>query len=44
MRAENQKWHRHNPGCNGDYDHKDGKCKSAHDNRGNDGNGTKTEG
>jgi len=44
MRAFNQKWHRANPGCDGDYDHKDGKCKSAHDNRGNDGNGTKTEG
>lgn len=27
-----------------DYDHKDGKFKSVKDNRGNDGNGTKSEG
>ena len=26
-----------------DYDHKDGKFKSVHANRGNDGNGTKKE-
>lgn len=44
MRAFNQKWHRHNPGCNGDYDHKDSKCKSVKANRGNDGKGTKREG
>tara|TARA_R100000951_G_scaffold113579_1_gene115889 strand:+ start:878 stop:1129 length:252 start_codon:yes stop_codon:yes gene_type:complete len=44
MRAFNQRWHRANPGCNGDYDHKDGRCKSVSANRGNDGKGTKREG
>lgn len=44
FRAFNQKWHRANPGCDGDYDHKDGGCKSARKNRGNDGIGTKIEG
>tara|TARA_Y100000592_G_scaffold100374_1_gene180182 strand:- start:1603 stop:1839 length:237 start_codon:yes stop_codon:yes gene_type:complete len=29
---------------NKDYDHKDGKFKSVHANRGNDGKGTKKEG
>ncbi len=29
---------------NKDYDHKDGKFKSVHANRGNDGKGTKNEG
>ncbi len=44
MKAFNQRWHRANPGCDGDYDHKDGECKSVHANRGNDGIGTKSEG
>ena len=44
-KAFNQRWHRANP--NGDvmdYDHKDGKAKTIHANRGNDGKGTKKEG
>ena len=41
----NQRWHRANPHADGmDYDHKDGKAKSVHANRGNDGKGTKKEG
>ena len=43
-KAFNQVWHRKHPeASNMDYDHKDGKAKSAHDNRGNDGKGTKKE-
>jgi len=45
MKAENQVWHRKHPEADGmDYDHKDGKAKSVHANRGNDGKGTKQEG
>ena len=44
-KAFNQTWHRKHPEAKGmDYDHKDSKAKSAHANRGNDGNGTKNEG
>ena len=44
-KAFNQAWHRKHPEADGmDYDHKDGKAKSVHANRGNDGNGTKNEG
>ena len=44
-KAFNQRWHRANPNSDGmDYDHKDGKAKSIHANRGNDGKGTKKEG
>ena len=44
-KAFNQAWHRKHPEADGmDYDHKDGKAKSAHANRGNDGSGTKNEG
>ena len=44
MKAFNQRWHRANPEHDGmDYDHKDGIPKTPHDNRGNDGKGTKTE-
>ena len=43
-KAFNQRWHRANPSADGmDYDHKDGKAKSVHANRGNDGKGTKKE-
>ena len=44
-KAFNQRWHRANPSGDGmDYDHKDGKAKTIHANRGNDGLGTKKEG
>jgi len=48
-RAENQRFRRAaiKAGINiknKDYDHKDGKFKSVHANRGNDGEGTKKEG
>ena len=44
MKAFNQKWHRKHPEADGmDYDHKDGKAKTVHANRGNDGKGTKRE-
>ena len=44
-KAFNQAWHRKHPEADGmDYDHKDGKAKTIHANRGNDGNGTKNEG
>ena len=44
-KAFNQRWHRANPNSDGmDYDHKDGKAKTIHANRGNDGKGTKKEG
>jgi len=44
-KAHNQRWHRAHPEAKGmDYDHKDGKAKSVHANRGNDGKGTKSEG
>ena len=48
-RAENQRLRRAaiKAGVNikgKDYDHKDGKFKSVHANRGNDGEGTKKEG
>ena len=44
MKAFNQRWHRANPQYDGmDYDHKDGIPKTPHDNRGNDGKGTKKE-
>ena len=43
-KAFNQRWHRKHPEHSGmDYDHKDACPKSVHDNRGNDGNGTKNE-
>ena len=43
-KRENQVKHRAHPEADGmDYDHKDNKFKSAHANRGNDGNGTKNE-
>ena len=43
-KAFNQRWHRKHPEASSmDYDHKDGKAKSVHANRGNDGNGTKNE-
>ena len=44
-KAHNQRWHRAHPEADSmDYDHKDGKAKSVHANRGNDGKGTKNEG
>ena len=44
MKAFNQWWHRQHPEHDGmDYDHKDNKPKTPHDNRGNDGRGTKKE-
>jgi len=43
-KRDSQKKHRRNPDKNDmDYDHKDNKFKSTHDNRGNDGIGTKKE-
>ena len=44
-KAFNQRWHRANPQHDGkDYDHKDKRPETPHQNRGNDGLGTKKEG
>ena len=43
-KAHSQRMHRKNPGNKGmDYDHEDGRFESVKQNRGNDGNGTKSE-
>lgn len=43
-KAEDQRRHRADPNGNGkDWDHEDGRWEDAHQNRGNDGNGTKSE-
>ena len=43
-KAHAQRMHRKNPGKKGmDYDHEDGRFESVNQNRGNDGNGTKSE-
>ena len=43
-KAEDQRRHRADPTGKGkDWDHEDGRWESAKQNRGNDGNGTKSE-
>lgn len=43
-KAHAQRMHRKSPGKKGmDYDHEDGRFESVNQNRGNDGNGTKSE-
>lgn len=43
-KADDQRRHRHDPKGKGkDWDHEDGRWEDAHQNRGNDGNGTKSE-
>lgn len=43
-KAHSQRMRRKNPGSKGmDYDHEDGRFESVKQNRGNDGNGTKSE-
>jgi len=43
-KAHSQRMHRKNPGNKGmDYDHEDGRFESVKQNRGNDGNETKSE-
>lgn len=43
-KADDQRRHRHDPSGKGkDWDHEDGRWESASQNRGNDGNGTKSE-
>ena len=43
-KAEDQRRHRADPKGKGkDWDHEDGRWESAKQNRGNDGNGTKSE-
>jgi len=43
-KAEDQRRHRHDPSGKGkDWDHEDQHWESPHRNRGNDGNGTKSE-
>lgn len=44
-KAEDQRRHNHDPAGKGkDWDHEDQRWESAKQNRGNDGNGTKSEG
>lgn len=43
-KAEDQRRHRHDPSGKGkDWDHEDQRWEDPHQNRGNDGNGTKSE-
>ena len=43
-KADDQRRHRHDPSGKGkDWDHEDGRWESASQNRGNDGNGTRSE-
>jgi hypothetical protein len=43
-KADDQRRHRKDPSGKGkDWDHEDGRWEDAHQNRGNDGNGTKAE-
>lgn len=43
-KADDQRRHRHDPSGKGkDWDHEDGRWEDPHQNRGNDGNGTKSE-
>jgi len=43
-KADDQRRHRHDPSGKGkDWDHEDGRWEDPHQNRGNDGNGTKGE-
>ena len=43
-KADSQRRHRHDPKGKGkDWDHEDGRWEDASQNRGNDGNGTKSE-
>lgn len=43
-KADDQRRHRKDPTGKGkDWDHEDGRWEDAHQNRGNDGNGTKAE-